>query len=655
MADKETRGFAAEAKQLLQLMIHSLYSNREIFLRELISNASDALDKLRLEALTKPELLTAESGVWIDVDKPGRRLIFRDNGIGMSREEVIDHLGTIAKSGTAEFMQRLSGDSRKDAQLIGQFGVGFYSAFIVADRVEVFTRRAGEPPESGTHWESAGEAEYSVEAAPRAAAGTEVILHLKADAEEFLDSFRLRNVIRRYSDHIAVPVHLHKEAVPAFNADDAADAAADGADDERAVSAESQPPEYEVVNQAKALWTRPRNDISDDEYKAFYKHIAHAFDEPLTWSHNKVEGKLEYTSLLFVPKKAPFDLWNRDAPRGLRLYVQRVFILDQAEQFLPLYLRFVKGVVDCADLPLNVSREILQNDKRIDTIKQALIKRVLDTLKKLAKDDPDAYRGFWSEFGRVLKEAPAEDYANREDVAKLFRFASTHADGDAQVQSFEDYVGRMQKGQDRIYYVCADSHKAALASPHLEVFRKRGIEVLLLSDRVDDWVMTSLQTFDGKQLADITRGDLGLDAIESPPDAATDATPEADAAKAPEDLLARVKQALGDDIDEVRFSERLVTSPACLVIGEHDMGAQMRKLLESAGQAVPDSVPSLELNASHPLLLRLDAEVDEDQFAELARVLLDQARLAEGTHLPDPGAFVARLNRLLLSLAGRAA
>ena len=645
MADKETRGFAAEAKQLLQLMIHSLYSNREIFLRELISNASDALDKLRLEALTRPELLTAESGVWIEVDKPGKRLVFRDNGIGMSREEVIDHLGTIAKSGTAEFMKRLSGDSRKDAQLIGQFGVGFYSAFIVADRVEVFTRRAGEPPESGTHWESAGEAEYSVEAAERAAAGTEVILHLKADAEEFLDGFRLRNVIRRYSDHIAVPVHLLKEAAPTFNADEKDD-------DEPTAPAT---PEYEVVNQAKALWTRPRNDISEDEYKAFYKHIAHAFDEPLTWSHNKVEGKLEYTSLLFVPKKAPFDLWNRDAPRGLRLYVQRVFILDQAEQFLPLYLRFVKGVVDCADLPLNVSREILQNDKRIDTIKQALIKRVLDTLKKLAKDDPDAYRGFWSEFGRVLKEAPAEDYANREDVAKLFRFASTLADGDAQVTSLEDYVARMQKGQDRIYYVCADSHKAALASPHLEVFRKRGIEVLLLSDRVDDWVMTSLQTFDGKQLADITRGDLGLEAIETAPDAATDATPEAEAAKAPEDLLARVKLALGDDIDEVRFSERLVTSPACLVIGEHDMGAQMRKLLESAGQAVPDSVPSLELNASHPLLLRLDAEVDEDQFAELARVLLDQARLAEGAHLPDPGAFVARLNRLLLSLAGRAA
>ena len=654
MADKETRGFAAEAKQLLQLMIHSLYSNREIFLRELISNASDALDKLRLEALTRPELVTAESGVWIDVDKAGKCLVFRDNGIGMSREEVIDHLGTIAKSGTAEFMKRLSGDSRKDAQLIGQFGVGFYSAFIVADRVEVFTRRAGEPADSGTHWESSGAADYSVEPALRELAGTEVILHLKADAEEFLDDFRLRNVIRRYSDHIAVPVHLRKDVSPTrFKADGMGDESAANADAD--ADAEAKTPDYEVVNQAKALWTRPRNDISDDEYKAFYKHIAHAYDEPLTWSHNKVEGRLEYTSLLYVPKKAPFDLWNRDAPRGLRLYVQRVFILDQAEQFLPLYLRFVKGVVDCADLPLNVSREILQNDKRIDTIKQALIKRVLDMLKKVAKDDPDAYRAFWSEFGRVLKEAPAEDYANREEVAKLFRFASTQADGEAQVASFEDYVGRMQKGQDRIYYVCADSHKAALASPHLEVFRKRGIEVLLLSDRVDDWVMTSLQSFDGKALADITRGDLGLEGIEAAPDATADATPEAGAAEAPEGLLARVKLALGDDIDEVRFSERLVTSPACLVIGEHDMGAQMRKLLESAGQSVPDSVPSLELNARHPLLLRLDAEADEDQFAELARVLLDQARLAEGTHLPDPGAFVARLNRLLLSLAARAA
>jgi molecular chaperone HtpG len=642
MADKETRGFAAEAKQLLQLMIHSLYSNREIFLRELISNASDALDKLRLESLTRTDLVTGEAGVWIDIDKPGKRLVIRDNGIGMSRDEVIDHLGTIAKSGTAEFMKRLSGDERKDAQLIGQFGVGFYSAFIVADRVEVFTRRAGDPVEAGTRWESAGEADYSVEDVVREEAGTEVVLHVKADAEEFLDSFRLRNVIRRYSDHIAVPVHLRKESFA-------------GADDESGKDDAAAEPEFEVVNQAKALWTRSRTDVTDDEYKAFYKHIAHAFDEPLTWSHNKVEGKLEFTSLLYVPKQAPFDLWNREAPRGLRLYVQRVFILDQAEQFLPLYLRFVKGVVDCADLPLNVSREILQNDKRVETIKLALTKRVLDMLKKLAKDDAEAYQGFWNEFGRVLKEAPAEDFGNKEDVAKLFRFASTHAEGDAQVQSLEDYVGRMKPGQTRIYYVCADSHRAALASPHLEVFRKRGIEVLVLGERIDDWVMTTLREFDGKQLTDITRGDLGLDAIETPEAEAADEAKKDDAPKAAEGLLERVKDALGDEVEEVRYSERLVSSPACLVIGEHDMGAQMRKLLEAAGQEVPDSKPSLELNASHPLVVRLDAEVDEDQFGELAHVLLDQARLAEGGQLPDPGAFVNRLNKLLLSLAGRAA
>ena len=642
MADKETRGFAAEAKQLLQLMIHSLYSNREIFLRELISNASDALDKLRLESLTRTDLVTGEPGVWIDIDKPGKRLVIRDNGIGMSRAEVIDHLGTIAKSGTAEFMKRLSGDERKDAQLIGQFGVGFYSAFIVADRVEVFTRRAGDPAEAGTRWESAGEADYSVEDVVREQAGTEVVLHVKGDAEEFLDSFRLRNVIRRYSDHIAVPVHLRKESFA-------------GPDDEEGKDDAAAEPEFEVVNQAKALWTRSRTDVTDDEYKAFYKHIAHAFDEPLTWSHNKVEGKLEFTSLLYVPKQAPFDLWNREAPRGLRLYVQRVFILDQAEQFLPLYLRFVKGVVDCADLPLNVSREILQNDKRVETIKLALTKRVLDMLKKLAKDDAEAYQGFWNEFGRVLKEAPAEDFGNKEEVAKLFRFASTHAEGEAQVQSLEDYVGRMKPGQTRIYYVCADSHRAALASPHLEVFRKRGIEVLVLGERIDDWVMTTLREFDGKALTDITRGDLGLDAIETPEADAADEATKDDAPKAAEGLLERVKDALGDEVEEVRYSERLVSSPACLVIGEHDMGAQMRKLLEAAGQEVPDSKPSLELNASHPLVVRLDAEVDEDQFGELAHVLLDQARLAEGGQLPDPGAFVNRLNKLLLALAGRAA
>ena len=632
MAEKETRGFATEARQLLHLMIHSLYSNREIFIRELISNAADAADKLRFEALTRPEIASAESGVWIDADKSAKTLTIRDNGIGMSRDEVIENLGTIAHSGTAEFVSRMTGEQRKDAQLIGQFGVGFYSAFIVADRVTVLTRRAGDAEDSGTRWESSGEADYTLEAESRAEQGTEIVLHLKADAEEFLDDFRLRSVIRRYSDHISVPVHLRKRVEKDAN----------------------EPGEFEAVNQAKALWSRSRSDVSDDEYKSFYRHVTHAFDEPLLWSHNKVEGNLEYTSLLYVPSQAPFDLWSREAPRGLKLYVRRVFIMDQAEQFLPMYLRFVKGVLDCADLPLNVSREILQQDKRVETIKQGLTKRVLDMLKKLAKEDGKAYAGFWTEFGRVLKEAPAEDFANRDEVAKLMRFATTHTGSETQDQSLEDYVARMLPGQDRIYYVCADNHLTAAASPHLEVFKKRNIEVLLLSDRIDDWVMTTLGMFDGKRLTDISRGDLGLDKITA---TENDVTPAAEIeAKANDadlaDLLTRVKAALGDAVADVRLSDRLVSSPVCLVIGEHDMGAQMRRLLEAAGQEVPDTKSSLELNGSHALIRRLDAEVDEDRFDDFAQVLLDQARLAEGAQLPDPGAFVARLNRLLVSLAG---
>ena len=629
MAEKETRGFATEARQLLHLMIHSLYSNREIFIRELISNAADAADKLRFEALSQPELAAAESGVWIEADKAAKTLTFRDNGIGMTRAEVIENLGTIAHSGTAEFVNRMTGEQRNDAQLIGQFGVGFYSAFIVADRVTVLTRRAGTAESEGTRWESSGEADYTLESEANVEQGTTVVLHLKADAEEFLDDFRLRAVIRRYSDHIAVPVHLRKGD------------AADG--------------EFEAVNQAKALWSRSRTDISDDEYKAFYRHVTHAFDEPLRWSHNKVEGNLEYTSLLYVPSRAPFDLWSREAPRGLKLYVRRVFIMDQAEQFLPMYLRFVKGVLDCADLPLNVSRELLQQDKRVDAIKQGLTKRVLDMLKKLAKEDVPAYAGFWTEFGRVLKEAPAEDFANREEVAKLMRFATTHTGSDKQDQSLEDYVGRMRPGQERIYYVCADNHLTAAASPHLEVFKKRNIEVLLLSDRIDDWVMNTLGTFADKRLTDVSRGDLGLDKIQT--DTPQEAAPQDDSASAAaadlSGLLTRVKDALGDAVAEVRLSDRLVSSPVCLVIGEHDMGAQMRRLLEAAGQDVPETKPALELNRDHPLIRRLDAEQDEDQFGKFAQVLLDQARLAEGAQLPDPGAFVGRLNRLLVALSAR--
>ena len=632
MAEKETRGFATEARQLLHLMIHSLYSNREIFIRELISNAADAADKLRFEALTHPELASAESGVWIEADKTAKTLTIRDTGIGMSRDEVIENLGTIAHSGTAQFVERMTGEQRKDAQLIGQFGVGFYSAFIVADHVTVLTRRAGAADADGTCWESSGEADYTLEPAVRAEHGTEIVLHLKADAEEFLDDYRLRSVIRRYSDHISIPVHLRKSV--------AGDA--------------QEPGEFEAVNQAKALWSRSRSDVTDDEYKSFYKHVTHAFDEPLIWSHNKVEGNLDYTSLLYVPTQAPFDLWSREAPRGLKLYVRRVFIMDQAEQFLPMYLRFVKGVLDCADLPLNVSREILQQDKRVDTIKQGLTKRVLDMLKKLSKDDAQAYAAFWTEFGRVLKEAPAEDFANRDEVAKLLRFATTHTATENQDQSLEDYVARLRPGQDRIYYVCADNHLTAAASPHLEVFKKRNIEVLLLSDRIDDWVMTTLAMFDGKRLTDISRGDLGLDKIigeETDEAATTDSKAKANDNDLA-DLLPRVKAALGDAVADVRLSQRLVSSPVCLVIGEHDMGAQMRRLLEAAGQDVPDTKPTLELNGNHALIRRLDAEIDEQRFGEFAHVLLDQARLAEGAQLPDPGAFVGRLNRLLVSLSG---
>ncbi len=634
----ETLGFQAEVKQLLHLMIHSLYSNREIFLRELISNASDAEDKLRFEAIADEKLLEDNSNftIRIDVDSEARTVSITDNGIGMTRDDVIQQLGTIARSGTGEFLEAMSADSKKDANLIGRFGVGFYSAFIVAEKVEVFTRRAGVPVDEGVHWVSDGDGEFTVEPIERAERGTTVLLHLREDAEEFADDFRLRSLVRKYSDHIAFPVEM--KAAPVSD-----DEEKEGDDDEAKVETEAATT-YETVNTAKALWTRPRKDISDDEYLEFYKHVSHDFSEPLLWSHNRVEGKREYTSLLYLPAKPPFDLWNRESPRGLKLYVQRVFIMDEAEQFLPLYLRFVRGIIDSNDLSLNVSRELLQQDATVEAIKGALTKRVLDMLGKLAADDAGKYQGFWDEFGRVLKEGPAEDFSNAEKIAGLLRFATTHTEHEKQDQSLADIVLRMKEGQDKIYYVTADSYKSACSSPHLEVFRKKGIEVLLLSDPIDEWVMGHLREFDGKELRDIRRGELDLD------DEKKEDKKEQDDGEH-KAFLDRLREQLKDDVEEVRLTDRLTDSPACLAIGEYDMGAQMRKILEASGQSVPDSKPIFEINVEHPLISRLDAEQDEQRFGDLAAVLLDQARLSEGQQLDDPGAYAKRLNRLLLELS----
>jgi molecular chaperone HtpG len=629
----ETLGFQTEVKQLLHLMIHSLYSNKEIFLRELISNASDACDKLRFEAVSDASLLeeNPDLAIRIDFDADAGTISITDNGIGMSRAEVIDHLGTIAKSGTGEFLSRLSGDERKDASLIGQFGVGFYSSFIVADRVDLYTRRAGLSAAEGVHWSSIGEGEFAVEPCERAERGTTVVLHLRDDSKEFADPYRLRNLIRRYSDHISFPVQMLEQKMPT------------GEEDEKE---EAEVPGYETVNAARALWTRPRTDIDDDEYKEFYKHISHDFQDPLRWSHNKVEGKREYTSLLYLPAKAPFDLWNREAPKGLKLYVQRVFIMDDADQFLPLYLRFIRGVVDSGDLSLNVSREMLQQDAHVDAIKSALTKRALDMLAKLAKDDdPAVYQSFWDEFGKVIKEGVAEDSANHDKIAALLRFASTHTNDAVQNVSLADYVSRMQDGQDKIYFISADSHNAAKASPHLEVFRKKGIEVLLLSDPIDEWVTSHLREFEGKEFVDVGRGELDLGAI-GPDD---EESPE-ELAKQHKELLERVTRQLEGEVKEVRATNRLTDSPACLVIDDYDMGKQMRRIMEASGQAIPESQPILELNPDHVLIKRLEAEQDEQRFGDLTRVLFDQAALAEGRQPKDPGAFVQRLNRLLVDL-----
>ena len=678
----ETRGFQTEARKLLKLMINSLYSNREIFLRELISNASDAIDRLRFEALNDESLIADDPQFRIVVafDKDAGTVSIADNGIGMTRAEAVAHLGTIAKSGTEEFFGRLTGDQRKDSTLIGQFGVGFYSSFIVAKEVEVLTRRAGE--EQGTRWTSSGEEEFTVEAAADLPRGTRVTLTLKPDATEFADGFRLRSIVRRYSDHVGVSVMMAKENY----GDDQGDVQKDdvqedaGKAGEKAGKKAEQEPEWEAVNSAKALWTRPRNDIGEDEYKEFYKHISHDFEDPALWSHNKVEGKLEYASLLYVPKRASFDLWNRELPKGLKLYVQRVFIMDEADQFLPLYLRFVRGVIDSNDLPLNVSRELLQEDDRVRSIKNALVKRVLDMLAKM---EADAYGPLWDEFGQVLKEGIGEDFANKDALLGLLRFASTHNDDPQQRVSLKDYIGRMadaeqsagqgagqeettdedkqaedkqaedkqaedkQKSGDKIYYLIAESDAAARQSPHLEVFRKRGVEVLLLTDRIDEWWLSFAHEFEGKEFQDVARGELNWDGEGDEGDAGEGAE-AADERKEP--LLKRIAEVLDGKVESVRRSKRLTDSPACLVLGEHDLGAQMRRIMEVTGQSVPDSKPHLEVNLAHPLIARLDQEQDEDRFKDLVSIVFDQASLAEGNSVASPGAYVQRINKLLVDL-----
>lgn len=631
--DKETMNFQTEAKQLLQLMIHSLYSNKEIFLRELIANASDAIDKLRFEALSDASLLADDSEfrIRVDIDKDARMVTISDNGIGLTRDDAITHLGTIAKSGTSQFFESLTGDQKKDAQLIGQFGVGFYSAFIVADEVTVESRSAHASADDAVRWISRGEADFEVESITRETRGTAVTLHLKADEDEFLDSWRLKSIVKKYADHLSVPVLMEKEPTPTED-DDATDIGE---------------PKIETVNDAKALWLRSRSEVSDEEYQEFYKHIAHDWQDALTWSHNKVEGKLEYTSLIYVPGKAPFDMWNREAPRGLKLYVQRVFILDDAEQFLPLYLRFVKGVLDSSDLSLNVSREILQQDPNVTSMKNALTKRALDSLEKLAKSDAENYQTFWDEFGQVLKEGPGEDFNNKEKVAGLLRFTTTTSEGQDQNQSLDDYIGRMKEGQDKIYYVTADNYGTAASSPHLEVFARKGIEVLLLHDRVDEWLMSHLTDYDDKQFQDVARATLDLG------DLADEEEKEAQEAveKEHESLVERVKDALEETVQEVRVSHRLTDSPGCLVTGDDEMGMQMRRILESAGQAVPDNKRIFELNPDHPLVKRLDSEEDDTRFSELAMILYDQSALAEGSQLDEPAVYVQRINKLLLELS----
>ncbi|HHQ69761.1 MAG TPA: molecular chaperone HtpG [Halothiobacillaceae bacterium] len=626
MNQPQTHAFQTEVKELLRLMIHSLYSNSEIFLRELISNASDACDKLRFEALADDSLYEGDDRLRIRVsfDADKKTVTIDDNGIGMTHDEVVENIGTIAHSGTKAFLEQLADDKKKDAQQIGQFGVGFYSSFIVADYVELTTRRAGIGAEHGVRWTSRGEGEYTIETVEKPERGTTIVLHLREDQHEFAADFRLRQIIRTYSDHINFPVEMWVEPKTEEN------------DDGETVTTEGY---WETVNDANALWARPKSELEDKDYEAFYKHVAHDWEAPLAWSHNRVEGKVEYTSLLYIPKRAPFDLFEREQTQGVKLYVKRVFIMEDAEKLMPRYLRFVRGVIDSADLPLNVSREILQSNRVLDTIRSGSVKRVLSLIESMAKKEPEKFSHFWKTFGQVLKEGIGEDFANKDKIAALLRFASTKGEGDAQTVSLDDYIGRMAEDQNEIYYIIADSHTAAISSPHLEVFRKKDIEVLLLSDRVDEWVMANLTEYQGKKLKSITKAELSLDEDEEQPDEQE----KSDAAE----LIERLKKALGDRVEDVKRSRRLVESPACLVTDEAQMSLHLKRILEEVGQDAPNVKPILEINPSHRLLKLAEKETDEARFADIASVLFDQATLAEGGKLDDPAGFVSRINRLL--------
>lgn len=622
-AKKETLSFQTEVKQLLNLMIHSLYSNKEIFLRELVSNASDACDKLRFEALSDSALFEDDNDlqILVDFDKEAGTVTISDNGIGMNREEVIANIGTIANSGTKKFLDNLTGEQAKDAQMIGQFGVGFYASFIVADNVTVETRRAGLGAEHGVRWSSTGEGEFDLENINKEDRGTKITLHLKKDEQEFADDWRLRSIINKYSDHISLPIKMHKIDDKGEKTD-----------------------ELEAVNKASALWVRPKSEITDEEYKEFYKHVAHDFDEPLSWLHNRVEGTQEYTTLFYVPKRAPFDMFEREQKKGIKLYVKRVFIMDDADQLMPNYLRFIKGVVDSDDLPLNISREILQKNRHIDTIRNASTKKILSHLEKMAKNKPEDYASFWTEFGRVLKEGPAEDSANKEKIAKLFRYATTHNDSDIEDVSLDDYISRMKEGQDKLYYITGDSYAAVKNSPHLELFKKKGIEVILMHDRVDEWMMSYLSEYDGKSFVNIAKGELDLGDLE-------DKEEKEKAEKATKDnekLLKQMTESLGEKVKEVRVSTRLTESPSCLVVEQQDMAVSMQKILKQAGHEVPNIEPILEINIEHPLVKRLSEEQDDEKFSDLTHLLFDQAMLSEGGQLEDPVAFVTRINQLLL-------
>jgi len=626
-APSETLGFQAEVKQLLHLMIHSLYSNKEIFLRELVSNASDACDKLRFQAIDNPELMQGDADLRIRVeyDADKRTVTISDNGIGLSREDAVQNLGTIARSGTKEFFSQLTGDKQKDANLIGQFGVGFYSSFIVADKVSVLSRRADAPETEAVLWESDGQGEFSVTQVEKADRGTSVTLHLREEEDEFLSGWKLREILRRYSDHISLPIQMLKEEWS----------------EEK--SAQVKTTEWETVNQANALWTRAKNEITDEQYKEFYKHVSHDFEDPLAWTHNRVEGRSEYTQLLFVPKRAPFDLWDRDGRRGVKLYVKRVFIMDDADQLLPTYLRFVRGVIDSADLPLNVSREILQESRDVRSIREGSTKRILMLLEDMAENKPDDYKVFWEQFGQVLKEGAGEDVANQERIAKLLRFASTHDNSANQTVSLADYVSRMKEGQDKIYYVTAESHAAASNSPHLEIFRKKGIEVLLMSDRVDEWMLSFLREFDGKSLVSIAKGGLDLEQLADEDEKKR----QEEVAEQSKPLIERLQQALDGKVKEVRATARLVDSPACVVVDSNELSPHILRMLQAAGQEAPEVKPILEINPEHPLLGRVK-DASDDDFGDWAQVLLDQAMLTEGAHLKDAAGFVKRLNALLL-------